>query len=337
MTDVEQQVAERLQAYGKGLPVTDHDIRAAGEELRSRLDPDAHPRMRPWALAVAASVAVLALVAGAVALRGGDEESAPNLPATEPEIRAPDGAAPTVELLAGIWKLDDSPYMMRFGADGTFAFDNTGRLEEPSGSGTYRVDGRAIEFTMLGGTLFDAGFGCPGAWLVGLPEEGRLNTVHTRSPITAGCFQDEADVGQEGVMTRVSPPSPASAAIVGDEAGATELVSVGRQDEFNGLWLQQETGRLLHLEIIGTYTVADDGQLGAAPDDGGNYVITQPGVLTLTSVQGSKDCAAGDSTTLEQVRINSSTLIVGTSVSTCQGQADLSGSWVLLAGTPPIE
>ena len=334
MTDVEQQVAERLQAYGKGLPVTDHDIRAAGEELRSRLDPDAHPRMRPWALAVAASVAVLALVAGAVTLGGGDEESAPNLPATEPEIRAPDGAAPTVELLAGIWKLDDSPYMMRFGADGTFAFDNTGRLEEPSGSGTYRVDGRAIEYTLLGGLLFDAGAQCPAAWLVGLPEEGRLNTVHTRSPITAGCFQDEADVGQEGVMTRVSPPSPASAAIVGDEAGATEL-AVGR-NYGNGLWLQQETGRLLHLEF-GTYTVADDGQLGAAPDDGGNYVITQPGVLTLTSVQGSKDCAAGDSTTLEQVRINSSTLIVGTSVSTCQGQADLSGSWVLLAGTPPIE
>ena len=330
MTDVEQQVAERLQAYGKGLPVTDHDIRAAGDELRSRLDPDAHPRMRPWALAVAASVAVLALVAGAVALRGGDEESASNLPATEPEIRAPDGAAPTVVELVGIWKADDSPLMVRYGADGTYSFDNTGRLEEPSGSGTYRVDGRAIEFTMLGGTIFDAVGGCPAAWLVGLPEEGRLNTVQTRSPIAAGCVQDEADVGEERVYTRVSPPSPASAAIVGDEAGATELASIGQYGG-NGLWLQPETGRLLHLEP-GTYTVADDGQLGAAPDDGGNYVITQPGVLTLTSVQGSKDCAAGDSTTLEQVRINSSTLIVGTSVSTCQGQADLSGSWVLLAG-----
>jgi len=325
MTETEERVAAHIRTYAGGLSVSDTDIRKAHAELHDRLSHRAHRRRVTVALAVAAST--IALVA-AIALRpdtGPTDNTAPA--ATTPAHRALDGLPPTVARLTGIWRMEDagSTNLMVFGAEGTFAIDDLGRLDDPWSHGTYQVSGRTIELKNLGG------YGCPYvstfAALAGMPEDGRLDVVLTEAAAGGDCHQD---VGGKFSYTRVSPGSSAGAKIVGDEKGAKELVSTN-VIELVGIWLQQGTGRLMRLAPNDTYAVDDNGALAGDPDDKGTLTFGGPGQVTLTSSKDSRECASGDSSTWGQVRASGTTLVIREAQNTCQGRAALSGTWVRLS------
>jgi hypothetical protein len=329
MTPREQQVADRLQAYAGSLPVTHNDIHQGRDELRSRIGNRARLNTRAAVLAAAAAVV---LIISAAVLRNGTERSAPSPVATPSptHLRAPDGLAPTVDQLTGIWKVaaaDETSLLVHFGADGTYAFDDSGRLGTGAASyGTYRVHGHTIDFSNLGGRA------CPEtdswSWLVGLPETGRLDAVHDgRASATNGCYNP---VGKPYSLTRVSPQSPAGALTAGD-GGQGQILTAPTEPQIHGIWLQQGTGRLLRLAPDGGYAADDGGVLDSAPDDTGSYVRVGPGRLRLTSAAGSRDCAAGARTTWQGVRVTATNLTVNVASDKCRTRADLAGTWVLLA------
>jgi hypothetical protein len=328
MSDAEQQVTERLRAYAGALPVTHADIHQAHNELHDRLSERAHHRTRTAVLAVAASVV---LIACAVVLRHGIDRSAPTMSATRlsaPTPRAPAGHAPTVDRLTGIWTSDEAPsVLVRFGADGTYSYDDRGRLDTYAAvHGTYRVHGRTISFTPVGG------YACPGKGphtsLAGLPEVGRLDLVVSKP--TAGDRDCAELVGARSTLTRVSPQSPAGARITGNRATG-QVLTADRESQLYGIWLHQGTGRLLRIASDGSYAVDDGGELATSPDDNGTFAVEGPGRLQLTSAAGSRECAPGERTTWAPVRVTSTSLSVTIQEDTCTGRADLAGSWVRLS------
>jgi hypothetical protein len=328
MTPAEQEVTERLQEYAGRLSVTVADVGQARVALRQRFADRTHRRI---GLALLAATAAVAFVVGGAVLYRGTEALAPNPPvATPPAVHhsANDGPPLTLQALTGIWKItaDREPSLLvRFAADGTYYFDDQARIgAEAASRGTYRVHGHTITFTNLGG------YACPTAdawvWRVETSTTGLLRIVITKAA-AADC---QESVGTEWVLTRVSPQSPAGAQLTGD-ATAGERLSVRNESQLIGIWLQQGTGRLLHLALHGSYALDDGGVLDSAPDDVGTFVRSGPGSLQLTSMAGARDCAPGDRAAWKGVRLTATSLTVDVGHDTCPARGDLAGRWLLLS------
>ena len=174
MNAIERRVSEGLRAYGEGLIMTTQDIDRIERELETRRPASPSPRrVRFWQGAVAAC-AVTGLVLGAFALR--DDSEASTQPAGPPPI--------TLAQLEGIWRVADSDWLWRFGADGTVTLSNTPNLL--TGVGTTPA------FTVRptpGGFLAenDPGEpeGCSMVWDATISPEGRMRARETGQRV--GC------------------------------------------------------------------------------------------------------------------------------------------------------
>lgn len=279
-------------------------------------------------------VAVYALVVGLVAGTAigfaslGREEDRPGNPDPGPSLPVIEGQLPTPSLLNGIWLEDRGravyPVLVRFSLDGTFAIDNGGRLDTtPVVLGTYEIDGRRITFTTDGSRdCFD---GESWAWEVGLPEDGRLEGVHAVDNATAAC---SLSVGTRWNLTRVSPSSPGSAAIVSGEVGPDALPP-SSPFSLAGIWVREGTGQLFRYAPGGGYAFADGGMLGTDPFDVGDVELNPDrGTITFTTGEGSRGCTRGDRVIWENVQLEGDTLRAVVRRDGCTGQAGLELTWI---------
>jgi hypothetical protein len=200
------------------------------------------------------------------------------------------GAAPTIDTLAGIWLNDNmragganDGLLMELNPDGTFAIDGYGLLDSgPATQGTYEIRGGEIAFSV--GRSARCPLGEAFSLRAGIPEDGRLHTVMTEP----GCT---VTAGTEWTWTRVSPSSAAGAEITagdpsGDAAPPEDVISL------RGIWLLEGSGHLLRISWSGSYTVDDMGRLGTDPIDEGRVEL-KGRTLIFTSGGGSRGCGQG--------------------------------------------
>ena len=267
-------------------------------------------RERVAVYALAAGLVVAGVVVGISTLRSADDEARPG---TEGE---PGGL--TVEKLAGVWwptrgfDVGGPSPLLSFGADGTFAVDNAGRLDTaPFLEGTYRVEGDTI-------VLSDSNRGCPDMrWTASLRTNGMLAFTIT-DPASLDCLREPGYYieGVEFTYVRISPGSPASAELASRRAEQEPVLrSLGAEppgelSELAGIWLLDGGEHLLRIGSDGTYAIADAGTLVADPDDVGTVelenrsvqeVSLRVGTLTFTSGPESRTCSEGTRTVWTEV------------------------------------
>ena len=103
-------------------------------------------------VAAAAAAAVVVGVAARQGLRTDDASPSPANDGPRPRraLSTDDegflsGSAPTLDLVRGVWRLDNARLVMSFTADGAIRFDEAGRLfTSPAVDGTYAIDGDLI-------------------------------------------------------------------------------------------------------------------------------------------------------------------------------------------------
>lgn len=123
MNAIERRISEGLQAYAEGLDVTTQDIDRLERELDLRQPtPSGQRRGKFWQGAVAAC-AVTGLALGALALR--DDMGDKAQPAGPPPV--------DMRQLEGIWRVTDSDWLWRFGADGRVTISNVPTCSPASG------------------------------------------------------------------------------------------------------------------------------------------------------------------------------------------------------------
>ncbi len=249
---------------------------------------------------VSLTLVVLAACGGAA-----DPPSEPS--ATPPEPASPsvpvEGQPPTTDNIRGIWQHTTQPTrMIRFGPDQAFAVDTHGSIDSsPALVGTYELDGRdiVVTVTQVGGAC---DVGDTWTWRTGVPEDGRLQLVFTRT----GRGQCAIPIGTEWSFVRLSPRSPAGADITADPVGGSAPLPANSDEALrvlDGLWLLEGGGHLLRLRPYGTYAIDDMGLLGTDPHDAGAIEVAAT-TLTLVSGAGSNQCAEGDRLVLRSVRID---------------------------------
>ena len=265
MNSIERRVSEGLRAYGDGLSMTMQDIDRLERSLE--LKEQASPTQRRgkfWQGALAAcAVTVLAL--GALALR--DDPGGETRPAGPPPV--------TLAQLEGIWRVADSNWLWRFGADGTVTLSSKPNLL--TGVGTVR------SFTVRpapGGFIAENGpddpEGCYVFWAATISARGLMRATETRqSPACPGAL--DPDVVWD--FTRVSPVSVAGAATTPDPA-SQEPQPVTDPTFLTGTWLLRGTGTLLTVDSSANYALQD---LGATDHPETGSVSVQPdGPITFT-------------------------------------------------------
>ena len=236
-------------------------------------------------------------------------------------IPAPDGTPPTSEALAGIWAQDPAhtdgdPLLVRFGTDGTMAFDNNGELDVPAVPGSYELQGDTIVFSIN----TSAGW-CPGGsttFKAGSSEDGRLHTVVAE----ASCLPD----GTEWHWVRVSPQSAASAVLAQDPSGTPHPPLVG---SLKGIWLLEGTGLLMLVDATGRYAIDDGGTLTTDPDDSG--AVEAEGTTVKLTSDGSRSCAVGDTNVWEGAQLFSFTLTAVAKEAGCANQPSGDQTWIRLS------
>jgi hypothetical protein len=274
------------------------------ETLRARRDmPVAetahrwHQRVDGRRLMTLAAAAVVVLLLGALVLT---TRADPVRQVTEhPQV--------SMARLAGVWSLTESRdvdgqvqgdargVLMRFGDDGTFAFDSRGSIDvTPTFAGTYELDTDAVVTNRVRGVCSEAI-----DFTVVMPEDGRLHTTVTQTGAGKGCA---IPVGTTSEWVRVSPISAAGSAAVTTVASVEDTAPPTPRAMF-GIWHRQGSGQLLRLAIDGTYAIDDGGLLGSDPDDTGSYELDGH-TVTLTSA-GSASCAAGDTQVLDGFMLSS--------------------------------
>jgi hypothetical protein len=120
-----------------------------------------------------------------------------------------------------------------------------------------------------------------------MPDEGRLVTTFTET-VDGNC---DIGAGSKWTWIRVSPNSPAGAAMTAPDIPAGDEISVA-SCRLTGIWLLEGSGQRIRFSSDGTYAVDDGGLLGSDPDDTGSYEVVD-GTVTLTSA-GSASCTVGD-------------------------------------------
>lgn len=116
------------------------------------------------------------------------------------EAPSPEGAPPSTEsALRGIWLLEESGYLLRFGLDGTYAIDDEGRLgRDPDDVGTFKVDGRGGLTLTSGANSRTCALGDVWVW-----ENVRLAGATLRGVVAESACPN--DVGADLTWLRLSP------------------------------------------------------------------------------------------------------------------------------------
>jgi hypothetical protein len=290
MSSIEQQLVRDIAAVTEGVVVTDSDLREARADI-DELIVIRHRRNRRRAFAAAAAAAAVLVAGGiAAALSLGDDDGSVRpagrpTPVVDPDADWLTGAAPTRQLLQGVWRLDNGEITLQFGADGTVRFADNGPLfAQPDATGTYTISGDLIAMTTTRRGVpecVDAGF----AMRVSLVEDGRMNFVRS-GPADAGCSPVPASFAR-GTWEQMLPTPPA---LVGLEPPANfDWAPLTSGANIYGDLLPKNGGYLLEIDRGGAYYVADE--TGAVVDQG-DWTLRHSD-LTLTSAEGTA-CAKGD-------------------------------------------
>jgi hypothetical protein len=295
MSSIEERLARDIAAVTGGVVMTESDLRDARDAVDRRIAGQ-RQQGRRTALIAAAAAAVVIPVLGVVAFQtiGGDDRTAPPAePAPSPSDPDADfltGAAPSREVLEGVWRLDNGTTVLRFGTDGTVAIDGRGMLFADSVVGTYTIAEDVVTVDVQSGP---AGCVAPQqlAMRASQPEAGQLHVVHAE-PVTGGCL---TDLQERWVLEQILPTSAgwAAADFSGDDfqpvAGASALL---------GDWLAQGGGHVLELATSagepdgGAYYVA--AAAGDVVDEGRWTFDASRSQLRLVSSGSSPTCAEGD-------------------------------------------
>ena len=287
MSSIEERFARDIAAVTGGVVVTESELLEARKAVTDRIEGRRqHRRLRNLAVAAAAAVLVGAVGATAFLTLGGDDdpsgfaERSPGL--SDAEVQYLSGSAPTAQLLAGVWRLDNGQTQLRFGENGTVQLDDRGRLfSAPRITGTYAIDSDLITMTFAN----DLQRKCAGSQLAlraSLPEAGRLRFI--RQGTSAACVPVPPS---RGALEQLIPTSPVMSQFRNStEPGWQALPST---NALYGVWLAEGGGHLLELDPGGGYYIADN---SAQVVDQGQWSLRNA-VLTLTSGAGSPDCSAG--------------------------------------------
>lgn len=296
----EQRVIEALRAITGGLTVTEHDIIDAGTRLQHNLKATP-PRRNRALLAVAAAVVLIVGIASFQAITG-DEKSAPS-PAgtpsaadtleaalqadpysytfTDGEFNA--GTRPTARDLAGIWLLR-TPYPGSLVVNGGLDWGYGSVQKESVGSST--LDGRTWTRN-LDSAVCGSGRSDPLPWTASIAGDGSLHLVF------AGVTNVCTPADNREVWDRLAPgPSPVLDYL--REASGDIEWATATDSNFEGLYINTETGHVLGVALNGNYSYFDTvtGQ-EFTPSDEGTVEVSDNGTIAGT-------CGGGNfSTTFE--------------------------------------
>ena len=292
MTNEERRVIDALQAHTGGLIVTDQDIHDAQLKLKETLEgPPKRPSSRPFVLAAAAVVALIAGFVGIQSLGSDDDSTAPpaDQPA-DPHAAFLTGAMPTAQLLQGVWIIGDDSVHMRFSSPNVVSFDAEGTLfHGPAVQGTYAIEGDVVSVSVDGGYK-DCG-SVQFSMRMRMAGSNVAHVVPTRTGAAGDCALPEGELVAEQLLPTVEdraswgPP----------EKGDVDWPAAGWQPPrgslvLHGDWLALGGGYMLEIVADGTYYVVDE---SGQPVDQGEWMLRDR-ELTLTSGTGSVRCSAGD-------------------------------------------
>ena len=273
-----------------------------------------------WAVA-AVVVGILAL-GGIVAFQqGGDRDGRDRLQPATPRPSTTQLISPTE--LVGTWLVEaDSlfggfPWLWTFNADGS-----------GSGSSNANTTENTWVYTLSGNSIGarDRPGGCAYSWVVSRYDAGSL---------TLEVLNHCGNLGDDIMLTRLSPASPAGSAIaMPSMTDATPLRDVA---DAGGVWLMRGTGMLLAIEARNparvTYRLDDRGRLASDPIDQGTVTLDATGDLTLVSTNPP---AAGCTGSRPGVRLTG-VVVTPLALEARQGvesvcvDADLTTSWIRVA------
>jgi hypothetical protein len=290
MSTIEERLIADIAAVTRGVDMTESDLRDARNTLDDRIESARqHGRRRTGMVAAAAVVAAAVVGVTAFQLLDGDDKTAPPAtpPTTDPDASFLTGEPPTVELLEGLWRLDNGEVMVRFSPDGSVSFDENGTMfSDPLATGTYEINGDVV-------TLISTGNACVGEETVmraSLASAGLLRFV-TQSDVSACSLLPR---GQQA-LEQVLPSSPEMAGLVFSKDPHQPLSPT---TELFGVWLAEGGGYVLEIDPGGAYYVASGS--GALVDQG-QWSLRQSD-LTLTSSNLSSTCTEGDQLVLSSLR-----------------------------------
>lgn len=326
MSSIEERLARDIAAVAGGVVVTEADLRearsAVNERIASRRRRD---RLRTVTVGAAAAAVLAAVGTTAFLALDGDDETArlagPGAGLPDPDADYLTGSAPTVELLVGVWRVDNGVTVVKFDQDGTVRFDDHGTLfSDPVTTGTYAVDGDLITVT----TRDDDQTGCIGTTLAlraSFPERGAMRFVP--SDTSGACAPLPPG---RGVLEQVLPTSRSMAELV----LSADLGWKPLSDEavLNGVWLAEGGGHVLEMDPGGAYYIADD---SGEPIDSGQWSLLDADLM-LTSSAGSAACGEGDRFVLGSVEwIDAGTSAIrGTVKENACGGAWTPVAWLLI-------
>jgi hypothetical protein len=259
---------------------------------------------------VAAAVVVVAVIAVWLGFSDGEDalEPAGTAPSSAPsgadtELTADEeaflaGEAPTPELLAGVWRLDNpttSRMLYSFTADGQISYDDTGQLSAaPLVSGTYTIEDDVITVAIESG-LAD----CAGQSLLvraAVNDTGGLNVLPSTATQAGSCG---IPIRPQWVLERILPASEDL------EGGLTVPEGAGWDpppdaDAVAGDWLDSTGTVIVELRPDGTYTALMGH--GEVADLGTWTLDAAASELSMVSAGDTGDCAKGDQVVLDKLR-----------------------------------
>jgi hypothetical protein len=295
MNTIEQRLMQDIAAVSRGIVVTDSDLKEARSALHDRIE-DSHGGRSRVFLAVAAAAAV-ATVGAVIAFQTLGDDGGKAQPARPPaptlsqaELNYLTGSAPTPELIQGVWRLDDGIVSVRFGADGTVDFSNSGELfGHPDTTGRYTIDGKIVTFT----TTTTGEPDCVDATYVMGVSISRSGDMRYALPGGDAARCAPLTVGR----LRLEHALPTSKSLTFTNIRGWEKMGAGT--ELYGDFIAEGGGYVLELGRDNAYYVAAD--LGGVVDRGQWHL--QGRQLVLTSVAASPRCAPGDTLVFDELEM----------------------------------
>lgn len=334
MSSIEERLVRDIAAVTGGVVVTDSDLREARKAVDERIDRSRRRnRRRTVVVAAAAGVVLAAGSVTAFELLGDDDSAtrpaapAPTAP-TAPTVNDPyadflTGAAPTRQLLSGVWRLDNGGVLVHFGADGTVQFDPHGTLvSHPLSTGTYTIDGDAITLTITNDDrsrcvdkTYSARASLPAAGTLRVAISPESITACAPMPFVRAAWEQVLPTKNEGMKGLSNSDAPGWRPVSGKAS-------------LYGVFLAQGGGYLLEIDRGGAYYVLAE---AGTTVDRGEWSL-QGSDLTLTSAAGSAECSKGDKLVLrsvEEVNPGSNTFRGTVAQNSC-GAAWTPTEWILI-------
>lgn len=293
MSSIEERLQRDIAAVTEGVVVTEQDMRDARVEVEDRIEIGKQRDRRRNVGAILAAAVVVPII-GALAFQniGGDDEAvAPATPPTdEPTGYSSEwlGSEPTLELIKGVWRVDDSSILVWFRADGSVHFDDAGSLfSTPMSAGTYALAGDQIVIT----TTAAGGDGerCAGTETTvqaGIAGRGSMTVVNV-GPTSESCSLLSSD-GRWNLHQTL--PTTHEYMRTFRPLAEDDFAPLTRTDLLYGDWVAVGGDAILEMTPDGAYVVAAE---SGDVVDRGSWTVTDRR-LQLVSSADSPSCGAGD-------------------------------------------